>query len=73
MILLFLGSVDALVRPKQEGIWNLLPARYKLNGMLDLDHFIRKKKWKSFFQHIDSWIMWHLKIILLKTVGTFLG
>ena len=71
VILLFLGSVDALVRPKQEGIWNLLPARYKLNGMLDPRPFYSKKKWKSFFQHIDSWIRWHLKIILLKTVGTF--
>ena len=49
VILLFLGSVDALVRPKQEGIWNLLPARYKLNGMLDPRPFYSKKNGSLFF------------------------
>ena len=72
VILLFLGSVDALIRPKKEGIlWKLLPKRYKLNGMLDPRPYYSRKKWKAFFQHIDSWIRWHLKIILLKLIGEY--
>lgn len=38
-----MGSVDALIRPKPEGVfWKCLPKRYKLNGMLDPRPFYSK-------------------------------
>ena len=67
IILLFMGSVDALIRPKPEGIfWKCLPKRYKLNGMLDPRPFYSKKWWRYIPEHIDSWIRWHLKKVLMK-------
>lgn len=67
IILLFMGSVDALIRPKPEGVfWKCLPKRYKLNGMLDPRPFYSKKRWRYIPEHIDSWIRWHLKKVLMK-------
>lgn len=72
LILLFLGSVDGLIRPKEKGwIWKFLPKRYKLNGMLDPRPFYSHSFLKRICEHVDSWVRWHLKIILMKICGTY--
>lgn len=71
VILIFLGSVDAMVRPQKRLLWNILPNRYKKNGMLDPRPFYSSKIYKKIPQKIDSWIRLHLKLILLKINGTY--
>ncbi|MCU1807114.1 GDSL-type esterase/lipase family protein [Cytobacillus firmus] len=74
IILSFYGNVDAMVRPKTTGkpnYYSLLPNRYKQNGMLDPRPFFSSKLLKRFFEHIDSYIRYNLKKLLMKLQGTY--
>ncbi|MDK0557896.1 GDSL-type esterase/lipase family protein [Clostridium perfringens] len=72
IIISFFGSVDGMVRPnKKKPFWSLLPKRYTGNGMLDPRPFYSRNKIKSFCEHIDSFIRWHIKILLMKLCGTY--
>ncbi|WP_161497087.1 SGNH/GDSL hydrolase family protein [Pradoshia eiseniae] len=68
------GNVDAILRPitnKKFGLYNLVPRRYRNNGMLDPRAFISRKKLKGTFQLLESHIRYNIKKILLKTEGTY--
>ena len=72
IIISFFGSVDGMIRPrKKEPFWSLLPKRYKGNGMLDPRPFYSSNKMRAFCEHIDSFIRWHIKILLMKICGTY--
>lgn len=72
IIVSFFGSVDGMVRPqKKEPFWSLLPDRYKKNGMLDPRPFYSRKTSRSIIEHLDSFIRFRLKLILMKICGTY--
>lgn len=72
VVIIGYGNVDAMLRPSQKGKLNLykhLPNRYKKNGMLNPRPYYSEKWYKSFFQHVDSWIRWNLNKFLLAVQG----
>ncbi|MDN5372920.1 MAG: hypothetical protein PWR19_1966 [Carnobacterium sp.] len=74
IIISFYGNVDAMVRPKITGkpnYYSLIPKRFKKNGMLDPRPFYSSNKVRCFFEHIDSFIRYNLKKILLKLQGDY--
>lgn len=72
IIINFFGNVDGMVRPKKkQPIWNIIPKRYKGNGMLDPRPFYSSNKLRSLLEHTDSFIRFRLKIFLMKTCGTY--
>lgn len=48
IILIFLGSVDAMVRPQKRFLWNFLPNRYKKRHAGFTAHFIHRKYIKKY-------------------------
>lgn len=72
LIIIALGSVDALMRPKPDGkIWKIVPKRYKKNGYLDPIPFYSHNFFRSCVQHIDSNFRWRLKLLLMKLCGKY--
>ncbi|MFP7442670.1 SGNH/GDSL hydrolase family protein [Bacillus infantis] len=72
IIISFFGSVDGMVRPKKKKpYWYLVPNRYKQNGMLDPRPFYSRKFKRAIVEHIDSFIRFRLKLILMKLCGTY--
>ena len=72
IVLSFYGNVDAMIRPKITGTPNfyaIIPARYKKNGMLDPRPFFSSSKKRSFFEHLDSFIRYNLKKLLICLQG----
>lgn len=74
VVLSFYGNVDAMIRPKVTGkpnVYALIPKRYKKNGMLDPRPFFSSNKRRRFIEHIDSFIRYNLKKILICLQGTY--
>lgn len=71
IIISFFGSVDGMIRPtKKKFIWNILPKRYRGNGMLDPRPFYSSNKKRAIIERIDSFVRWHIKLVLMNICGT---
>lgn len=73
-IIVFYGNVDAMPRvniKSKINLYNLLPNRYKRNGMLNPRALYTKKKPKRYFQIIDSIFRTNINKILIKIQGYY--
>jgi len=72
-VLIMYGSVDAQIRPNLSGnrwgITKMIPARYKIGGMLDPRSFYSTKWYRIIPDRIDNIVRKMLKQIVLRTEG----
>lgn len=73
-ILILYGNVEAIIRPniqKKSFVSATLPRRYRKMFMLDPRPFYSHVKWKSAFQHLDTFYRWIMRRIISKINGTY--
>ena len=72
VVIIGYGNVDGMLRPDIEhrpNYYNLLPSRYKQNGMLNPRPYYSSRYWKKFIQHLDSIVRTTLNRVLLSCQG----